>query len=183
MLSHCPDLIRAVEDITASCSVLIVYDSHGPQIEALASAVSERVARPIQKRIPGASRADLLEADAIVLGSPNWSGVTGFLKLWLDDQGDLWEEGALAGKMGAAFTTGRGRHSELEFTLLSLIQWMLACGMVIVGLPWSERMRGSGSYYGATGVGEASHEDMEQARDLGERVARLTLRMASAENG
>ena len=163
--------------------ILILYDSHGPQIEAVASAVSEGVsrvhgARPVKKRILEAVRQDLLEADAIILGSPNWSGVTGSLKLWLDNQGDLWEEGKLAGKIGAAFTTGRGRHSGLEFTLLAIIHWLLACGMVIVGLPWSERMLVSGSYYGATAAGEVSLDDLEQAGVLGERVAGLSLRLA-----
>ena len=104
--------------------------------------------------------------------------MTGALKTWLDDQGDLWEEGKLSGKVGAAFTTGRGRHSGMEFTLLGLIHWMLACGMVIVGLPWTERMRTSGSYYGATSAGDISPEDLEQARELGARVARLAMRLA-----
>jgi NAD(P)H dehydrogenase (quinone) len=165
------------------CDVLIVYDSHGPQIEALASGVAEGVARvqgarAVKKGINEASREDLISADAIVLGSPNWSGITGFLKAWLDDQGDLWEEGHLNGKVGAAFTTGRGRHSGLEFTLLSLIHWMLACGMVVAGLPWTEDMRTSGSYYGVTAAGQVSPQDIEQARRLGERVARLALRLA-----
>ena len=169
--------------MVTSCTVLIVYDSQGQEIEALATAASEGVARaegarPVQKRIEETGREDLLRADAIILGSPNWSGITGSLKTWLDNQGDLWEEGALAGKVGAAFTAGRGRHSGLEFTLLSLIHWMLACGMVVVGLPWSERMRVSGSYYGATAAGEAGFEDLEQARELGERVASLALRLA-----
>ena len=155
-------------------------------MEALASAVCEGVSntpgvRPIKRRVEEAGREDLLGADAIVLGSPNWSGVTGSLKLWFDDQGDLWEDGALVGKVGAAFATGRGRHSGLEFTLLSLLHWMLACGMVVVGLPWSEEMRVSGSYYGATSAGEVSTEDLEQARDLGARVADLALRLASAQ--
>ena len=166
--------------------VLILYDAHGPQIEALAQAVAEGVSRvsrasPVKKRIEEATREDILQADAIILGTPNWSGVTGALKMWLDDQGDLWEDGTLAGKLGAAFTTGRGRHSGLEFTLLSLIHWMLAGGMVIVGLPWSDRMRLSGSYYGATAVGEVSQDDIAQGRDLGERVARLSLRLSPQE--
>ena len=128
--------------------------------------------------VQDASRDDLVTSDAIILGSPNWSGITGFLKTWLDDQGDLWEEGQLNGKIGAAFTTGRGRHSGIEFTLLSLVHWMLACGMVIVGLPWSEKMRVSGSYYGATSAGQVSSQDIEQAHELGARVANLTLRLA-----
>ena len=162
---------------------MIVYDRRDLQIETLASALTEGVSRvegvsPIQKPIVEANRQDLLDADAIILGSPNWSGVSGSLKEWLDDQGDLWEERALAGKVGAAFTTGRGRHSGLEFTLLNLIHWMMACGMVVVGLPWSERMVTSGSYYGATAVGEVTPYDREQARELGSRVAHLTRRLA-----
>ena len=108
------------------CGVLVLYDSHGPQIEPLALEICQGVskiggARPTKARIQEASRQDLLAADAIVLlGTPNWSGMTGALKTWLDDQGDLWEEGKLSGKVGAAFTTGRGRHSGMEFTLLVL---------------------------------------------------------------
>ena len=151
-------------------------------METLANAIAQGVSsvtgtQPIKRRVQEARQQDLLEADAIVVGSPNWSGITGSLKQWLDDQGDLWEEGQLVGKVGAAFTTGRGRHSGLEFTLYSLIHWMLACGMVIVGLPWDETMRRSGSYYGVTAVGEVSGEDMEQGRRLGERVARVSMKL------
>ncbi len=121
----------------------------------------------------------MLAADGIILGSPNWSGPTGFLKSWLDNQGDLWEEGKLAGKVGACFTTGRGQHSGLEFALLSLIHWMLACGMIIVGLPWSQRMATSGSYYGATVAGVVQEHDLEQARALGRRVAETVLRLSA----
>ncbi len=167
--------------------VLVLYDSHGPLMDSLATEVAEGVskveaAQAIIRRIPQATRQDILAADAIIVGSPNWSGITGAFKSWLDDQGDLWEEGVLAGKVGAAFATGRGRHSGLEFTLLSLIHWMLACGMIIVGLPWSQRMRISGSYYGVTAAGEVSLEDREQAQQLGERVAHLAVRLVSGKD-
>ena len=162
---------------------LILYDSHGPQMESLASAIAEGIAavegaEPLQRHINQASRDDLLSADALVLGSPNWSGITGHLKLWLDEQGDLWEEGVLAGKVGAAFTTGRGRNTGIEFTLLALIHWMLACGMVIVGLPWTDEMRTSGAYYGATGAGQVNAEELAQARRLGVRVAKTALKLS-----
>ena len=163
-------------------AVLILYDAHGPQIEPLASAIADGASKVTGtvinvKHITDADREDLLANDAIVLGSPNWSGVTGFMKSWLDDQGDLWEEGHLAGKVGAAFTTGRGRHSGLEITLLGLLHWMLACGMIIVGLPWSEQMKVSGSYYGATIAGAVTEDDLEQGRALGRRVAEAALRL------
>ena len=43
--------------------------------------------------------------------------------------------------------------------------------MVVVGLPWSDAMRLSGSYYGATAAGQVPEEDLEQDRALGPRVA------------
>ena len=164
-------------------SILILYDPKGPAIESLAAAVSEGVSgagdsfAPISKSILEATTQDLLEADGVLLGSPNWSGLTGSLKSWLDEQGDLWEDGSLAGKPGAAFTSGWGRHSGLEMTLLQLIHWMLACGMVVVGLPWSDPMRTSGSYYGATAVGGITDGDLIQARVLGTRVAAIAAKL------
>jgi NAD(P)H dehydrogenase (quinone) len=165
-----------------SVSVLVLYDHKGPAIEELAAAVargatSTGLVEVTVKRLEEAARADLLTTDALLLGSPNWSGITGSLKQWLDEQGDLWEEGSLAGKPGAAFTTGSGRHSGLEFTLLELLHWMLSCGMVVVGLPWSDRMRRAGSYYGATAAGRVSDDDLGQARALGARLAAIAAKL------
>ena len=60
-------------------SVLIVYDRKGAAIEALAEAGAEGVestgiAHASVKSIEEARRSDLLDSDAIMLGSPNWSG-------------------------------------------------------------------------------------------------------------
>ena len=163
--------------------ILTFYDARGPLIGPLAEAVCQGVSRVAGaecglRTLADAAKDDLLKADGVVLGSPNWSGVTGDLKRWLDEQGDFWEDGSLRGKVGAAFTTGRGRHSGLEFTLLGLIHWMLAGGMIVVGLPWSEDMKQSGSYYGATATGRVTDVDLAQAAALGERVARTAIKLA-----
>ena len=163
-------------------SVLVLYDKKGGAIEALATAAalgveSTGLAQATVKRVDEAHRFDLFGSDAVMLGSPNWSGITGSMKLWLDEQGDLWEDGSLAGKPAAAFTTGWGRHSGLEITLQQLVHWMLACGMIVVGLPWTDRMRHSGSYYGATAAGGVSEDDLAQARDLGARLAGVAARL------
>ena len=83
--------------------VLVLYDAKGRSIESMAQAVAKGVgssglAIPSLMTIDEASRDDLIAADGIVLGSPNWSGITGSFKQWLDDQGDLWEELVLAGR-------------------------------------------------------------------------------------
>jgi NAD(P)H dehydrogenase (quinone) len=158
--------------------ILVLYDKAGGQIEAMAQAVSEGVdsidgAEAVLRDITSATPDDLMDANGIVLGSPNWNGVTGRLKSWLDDMSGLGQEGLLEGKIGGAFTAGWGRSSGTEFTLLALLHWMLSWGMIIVGLPWTDRMAVSGSYYGATVHGTLTGDDIEQARALGSRTAQV----------
>lgn len=162
--------------------VLLLYDSRGGLTEQLANAIAEGIlaanAELVHRRLDEAKVEDLLAMDALILGSPNWSGITGKLKDWIDYTGDLWESGELAGKIGAAFTAGYSRSAGTEATLLQLLHLLFAHGLVVVGLPWSERMRRSGSYYGATAHGEVTDEDRAQAHALGERVAQLAIRLS-----
>ena len=166
-------------------TVLVLFDSRGGMTEQLAEAVADGVravpdAEVLYRRIHEAAPEILLEMDALILGSPNWSGMTGQLKDWFDYSGDLWQSGDLAGKVGAAFVAGYSRSGGIEATLLQLLHLLLAHGLIIVGLPWSETMRRSGSYYGATAHGTVSEEDKEQARALGSRVAQAALKLKSA---
>lgn len=169
---------------TTLVRVLLIFDSRGGLTERLAEGIADGV-RSVPdvelryRRLEEARVEELPEADALILGSPNWSGMTGKLKEWMDYSGDLWETGELASKVGAAFTAGWSRSAGTEATLLQLLHLLLAQGMIIVGLPWSERMRRSGSYYGATAHGEITDDDHEQARALGRRVAETALRLAS----
>ena len=163
-------------------TVLLLFDSRGGLTEQLAEAVAEGVrATPgvtlHHRRLDDASVEELKQSDALILGSPNWSGLTGKLKDWMDHSGDLWETGELAGKIGAAFTAGWSRSGGTEATLLQLLHLLFAHGMLVLGLPWSERMRRSGSYYGATAHGEVTDDDRAQARDLARRVAELSQRL------
>jgi NAD(P)H dehydrogenase (quinone) len=162
--------------------VLLLFDSRGGLTEQLAEAVAQGVrstpgADLRYRRLDGAKQDELKESDALILGSPNWSGMTGKLKEWMDYSGELWETGDLAGKVGAAFTAGLSRSAGTEATLLQLLHLLLAHGMIIVGLPWSDRMRVSGSYYGATAHGEITEDDREQARALGRRAAETAVRL------
>jgi NAD(P)H dehydrogenase (quinone) len=168
--------------VAESARVLILFDSRGGLTEQLAEAIADGVrsvpgAEPLYRRIHESPPEVLLEMDALILGSPNWSGMTGKLKDWFDYSGDLWESGELAGKVGAAFTAGYSRSGGIEATLLQLVHLLLSHGLVFVGLPWSEAMRTSGSYYGATAHGSVTEQDRDQARALGRRVAEITTRL------
>ncbi len=157
--------------------ILLLYDSRGGLTEQLADSVAEGIlaggGECIRKRVEDAVPEDMLAADGMIVGSPNWSGITGKLKEWFDYSGDLWESGELAGKVGAAFSGGYSRSGGIEATLLQVLHLLFAHGMVIVGLPWTETMRRSGSYYGATAHGAVTDEDRAQARALGRRVAEV----------
>lgn len=167
-----------------STQVLVLFDGReGGLTHSLAQATGEGVSRVggaslDLKTADRAAKEDLLSAAAIILGSPNWSGMTAKLKAFLDSVEDLWEEGLLEGKVGAAFVTGRFRTAGTEIALLGLLHWLLSNGMIIVGIPWSQRMIASGSYYGATAAGSLSEDDRAQAQVLGERVARLAVALA-----
>ena len=164
-----------------SVRVLVLFDSRGGLIEQLAVAVTAGIAdagaEPVVRRVDEAGAEDLLACDALLIGSPNWSGVTGRLKDWFDYTGDLWRTGELAGKPGGVFTAGYSRSGGIEATLLQLLHLLLSHGLIVVGLPWTERMRVSGSYYGATSHGAVSADDVEQARALGKRVAEVAIRL------
>ncbi|MCC7365536.1 MAG: NAD(P)H-dependent oxidoreductase [Dehalococcoidia bacterium] len=162
--------------------ILLLYDSRGGLTEQLADGVEQGIqaagAECVRRRVEDAGVDDLLAADGLVLGSPNWSGITAKLKDFFDHSGDLWETGDLGGIPAGCFTSGYSRSGGIEATLLQLVHLLFAHGMLIVGLPWSEAMRESGSYYGATAHGRVTELDMEQARALGRRVAEYAIRLA-----
>ena len=165
--------------------VLVLFDSRGGLVQHLAEAVAEGVravagAELVYRRLDEADAGELPACDALILGSPNWSGMTGKLKDWFDYSGDLWQTGELAGKPGAAFAAGYSRSGGIEATLLQLLHLLLGHGMVVVGLPWTDRMRVSGSYYGATAHGAVTDDDRAQARALGRRVADLAVLLSGA---
>jgi NAD(P)H dehydrogenase (quinone) len=163
-------------------NILLLFDSRGGLTEQLAEAVAEGVrsaagAALSYRRIDEAEPRELLDCDGLIIGSPNWSGMTGKVKEWFDYSGDLWESGELAGKPGAVFAAGWSRSGGIEATLLQLVHLLLAHGMIVVGLPWTETMRRSGSYFGATAHGEVTDEDRAQARALGRRLAGVAVRL------
>ena len=162
---------------------MVLYDSRAGLVEELGQAVAAGVRAVAgvelrERRVDEADPSELLEIDALILGSLNWSGMTGKLKSWMDESGDLWETGELEGKPASAFSAGWSPHGGLEATLLQLMHVLVAHGMLFVGLPWSERMRESGSYYGATAHAEVTDVDRAQAEALGARVATLAARLA-----
>lgn len=166
---------RGIESVTgASAEVRTV-----PPV----SAVSEQTAPEIpEEGPPYACNDDLREVDGLILGSPTRFGnMSAPLKQFLDGTGKLWVEGALVGKPAAVFTSTGTLHGGQESTLLSMMLPLFHHGMLLVGLPFTERAlretRAGGTPYGASHVaGEPHSATLEEAerllcQALGRRVA------------
>ena len=139
---------------------------------------------------PYATLEELRRADALMLGSPTRFGnMAAPLKYFLDSTSALWLEGALAGRPAAVFTATRTMHGGQETTLVSMMLPLLHHGMLLVGLPYTERAlsttRSGGSPYGASHLsgasggnsapGELTEEERQLAQALGRRVAQIAI--------
>jgi NAD(P)H dehydrogenase (quinone) len=112
------------------------------------------------------------------------------LKFFIDGTSALWLSGALADKPAAVFTSTQSLHGGQESTLLSMMLPLFHHGMVLVGLPYTERAlsetRSGGTPYGAShtagvsGVGELGENERDLAWALGARVAGLASRLRLA---
>jgi NAD(P)H dehydrogenase (quinone) len=153
------------------------------------AAVTQQAAPPEpEEGAPYATRADLAECAGLVLGSPTRFGnMAAPLKHFLDGTGAEWASGSLVGKPAAVFTSTATQHGGQESTLLSMMLPLLHHGMLVLGLPYTERAlnstREGGTPYGASHVAgleddrPLSADEQTLARALGRRVAELAARL------
>jgi NAD(P)H dehydrogenase (quinone) len=155
------------------------------------SAASEAPAQPVPPSGPPyATLDDLRETEGLVLGSPTRFGnMAAPLKYFLDGTSSLWLTGVLAGKPAGVFTSTQTLHGGQETTLVSMMLPLLHHGMVLVGLPYTERAlnetASGGTPYGASHVGrgaapaQLTGEEQALAQALGRRVAALAVRLSA----
>ncbi len=121
------------------------------------------------KKVDSATPEDLVGADGIVLGSPDYYGqMSAGLKGFIDRSVKV--HGKLEGKVGAAFTSSGGTATGAETTLISIIEAMLVHGMIVQG-------RSDDKHYGCAAVSAPKAKELAECRKLGERVASLTLKL------
>jgi len=148
------------------------------------SAESERPTKAVpDSGAPYATLDDLRRCDGLLLGSPTRFGnMAAPLKYFLDGTSALWLDGSLAGKPAGLFSSTQTLHGGQESTLLSMALPLIHHGMVLVGIPFTERglnqTRTGGTPYGATHVagmaaqpGALSEDEITLAKALGRRVA------------
>ena len=154
------------------------------------STVCEAVEDPIPAAGPPyASLEDLKECAGLALGSPTRFGnMAAPLKYFLDSTGGLWLAGALCGKPAAVFTSASTLHGGHESTLLTMMLPLLHHGMLLVGLPFTERAlhetRSGGTPYdsshwsGPESRTALDSEEKRLCRALGRRLAEVAQRLS-----
>ena len=149
-----------------------------------------KAAREAFADIPFAKPAQLAEADAIIFGTPTRFGnMCAQMRNFLDQTGQLWLKGALAGKVGSVFTSTGTQHGGQETTITSFHSTLLHQGMIIVGVPYTgpeltnmKEITG-GSPYGAStlaggdGSRQPSGNELIIARSQGKRVAEIANKL------
>lgn len=133
---------------------------------------------------PRAELDDLDWADGVIFGTPTRFGnVAAQLKQFLDTAGGLWFNGKLADKVYAGFTSAQNPNGGQESTLLALYNTIHHFGgyLVTPGYTDPKVFAAGGNPYGpsvtANGDGP-TEEDLEHARYLGERVAKVADKLA-----
>ncbi len=147
-------------------------------------------ARKAFAHIPTAKIENLAEADAVIFGTPTRFGnMCAQMRTFLDSTGQLWLQGGLVGKVGSVFVSTATQHGGQESTILSFHTTLLHHGMIIVGLPYTEKRQMTleeitgGSPYGATTIAAPdgsrmpSKNELEMARFQGMHVAKITKRL------
>ena len=137
---------------------------------------------------PYADQKDLRECAGIIIGSPTRFGnMCAEMKFFIDQSLENWISGNLIGKPAGFFTSTSSMHGGQESTLISMMIPLLHHGMVVVGIPYSEKNLSStqtgGTPYGASHYSgnnnntSLSKDEIIIAQALGRRVSNMAKKL------
>ncbi len=156
---------------------LLVYYSRSGNTAKMAEHIREGLEKGglevTAKTVAETEPKELLDYDAIVMGSPTYYGtMAAELKKLLDDSVKF--HGKLDGKVGGAFTSSGALAGGNETTIVDILRAMLVHGMVVQGDPRSD-------HYGPVAIGKPDERSQKACLRYGERVAALTLKLAGSQ--
>jgi NAD(P)H:quinone oxidoreductase type IV len=158
--------------------------------QAVLDATGATQAQQAFAHVPVAEPAELANYDAILIGTPTRFGnMAGQMRNFWDQTVQLWLSGALIGKVGSAFVATGTQHGGAETTITSI--WSTFChqGMLITGLPYSERRimemgevtggspYGAGTMSNVDGSRWPTENELEIGKSQGRYVAELAKRL------
>jgi len=181
----------AREPSSAAPRLLVVVASQtgrtARMAEAFAVGAREAQAEAAVMRADEAQPRDLESIDALVLGSGvHMGGMESSMRVFFERCAPMWMQGALVGKVGAAFCgAGAGARGGAELTLLSLLANLAEHGMLLV--PMHNRLEGfaaAGCHWGPvawtnprSGRAGPTEDHLVACRAHGGWVAECTARL------
>jgi NAD(P)H dehydrogenase (quinone) len=154
--------------------IVIYYSRSGntkEMAELIARAMNEGDLPTDCKSVSEVKAEDLLNYDAIVVGSPTYYGsMAAPIKQLFDDTVGF--HGKLSGKVGGAFSSAANIGGGNETTIMGIIEAMLIAGMIVEGDP-------QGDHYGPVSIGKPDERVKQQCENRGGRIAKLTRKLTS----
>ena len=158
--------------------------------QAMLEAAGAATAQQAFAHVPLIEPARLVDADAIIVGTPTRFGNMAFQMrgLW-DATAELWFGGKLFGKLGSAFTSTGTQHGGHETTIVSIWHTFAHHGMIIVPPGYVDRrvmtmeeISGGGPYGASTmsdvdGSRLPTENELGIAESQGRYVAQVALKM------
>jgi len=140
---------------------------------------------------PLITEQELAECDGLLLGSPSHFGnMAAPLKAFIDSTSQIWLNGQLEGKPAGVFANSSSIHGGQETTLINMMIPLLHHGMVLAGLPYSEKAllftTTGGSPYGATHWAQTGdrrgldNNEKQLCLAQGQRIAKLAKALKHA---
>jgi NAD(P)H dehydrogenase (quinone) len=129
--------------------------------------------------VPEATADDVVDADAVIFGSPTrYGNIAAQLKQFIDTLGPQWSQNLLADKVYSAFTSTSTEHGGQETTILALYTTIHHFGGIIVAPGYTDPVKfADGNPYGTSFVsGQGTEPDdtaLNAARFQGQRVVRI----------
>jgi NAD(P)H dehydrogenase (quinone) len=158
-------------------------------IRTVASAVSDGTHSIEAPMHPVVTMTELIQADALAVGSPVRFGLmSAEMKAFWDQTTAAWLKGQLIDKPAGVFTSSSTQHGGNEATLLGMMLPLLHHGMVIVGQPFDapelHQTQTGGTPYGpshVTGLQDSrllSLHEQQLAIAFGKRLAHIAGKLA-----
>ncbi|HUF50190.1 MAG TPA: NAD(P)H:quinone oxidoreductase [Longimicrobiales bacterium] len=187
---HTHEMAKAVADGAKSVAGTEVLLRRVPELADARRAMSTQEAyvraQEAQQDVPEVTLDDLRSADGVAWGTPTrYGNMAAQLKQFIDTTGELWQQGALEDRATGVFTSTATTHGGSETTILTTMVTLLHLGMVLCGSPYGQNPAimtdegvggspyGPSTIAGPDGSRTPVDDELETARNLGSRIARV----------
>src|ERR1035437_4543366 len=153
MYGHVETMAKAVAEGARSVKSTEVIIKRVPDL--VPEEVSRKAGAKLDQAAPIATVEELVDADAIIFGTPTRFGnMCAQMRNFLDQTGKLWLAGKLVGKLGSVFACTGTQHGGQETTITSFHSTLLHLGMIIVCVPYAcQELMNMGEITGGTPYG------------------------------